>query len=315
MTDDELVAGYLRRLKRASRTLPRPVRRELMQEIAGHIAEARAAGGEPGGDGSAALRTVLEQLGDPRDIARAAAGARAGRPGGLEITAVVLLLVGGLLGLAVGNLGFGAGLVGAIAVWLTGAVMLWASPRWQLSDKILGSLVWPGGLALPFLLASPGLQQRLRGHHQLHRLGPAALAGHTARGRPRRRATGGRHLAGAPGPATGSAGSSSPRTRRPLATAPSVEDRSPGPAALQLEEAVGAGDQQDAVPELPGRLAARDGRHHRPEDRRAIHRDHRGADALPDQVHARVVGHPHRFVVFAAVHRVRERSRQAHLGQ
>jgi len=147
MTDDELVAGYLRRLKRASRTLPRPVRRELMQEIAGHIAEARAAGGEPGGDGSAALRTVLEQLGDPRDIARAAAGARAGRPGGLEITAVVLLLVGGLLGLAVGNLGFGAGLVGAIAVWLTGAVMLWASPR-----------VWPGGLALPFLLASQPAQ-------------------------------------------------------------------------------------------------------------------------------------------------------------
>jgi len=158
MTDDELVAGYLRRLKRASRTLPRPVRRELMQEIAGHIAEARAAGGEPGGDGSAALRTVLEQLGDPRDIARAAAGARAGRPGGLEITAVVLLLVGGLLGLAVGNLGFGAGLVGAIAVWLTGAVMLWASPRWRLSDKILGSLVWPGGLALPFLLASQPAQ-------------------------------------------------------------------------------------------------------------------------------------------------------------
>jgi hypothetical protein len=155
MTDDELVAGYLRRLKRASRRLPRSVRRELMEEIAGHIAEARAAGDEPAGNDSAALRTVLAQLGDPRDIARAAAtDARAARPGGLEITAVALLLGGGLLGLAVGNIGFGAGMLAAIALWLAGAVMLWSSPRWRLPDKILGTLVWPGGLALPFLLAS-----------------------------------------------------------------------------------------------------------------------------------------------------------------
>jgi hypothetical protein len=161
MTDDELVAGYLRRLRRASRSLPRPVRRELMEEIAGHIAEARAAGGEPAADGSAALRTVLAQLGDPRDIAReaaAATGGRAGRPGGLEITAVAFLLGGGLLGLAVGVLGGFAGVLVAIACWLAGAVMLWSSPRWRLSDKILGSLVWPGGLALPFLLASRPVQ-------------------------------------------------------------------------------------------------------------------------------------------------------------
>jgi hypothetical protein len=84
----------------------------------------------------------------------AATGARPGRPGGLEITAVALLLGGGLLGLAVGNIGFGAGMLAAVAFWLTGAVMLWASPRWRLPDKILGSLVWPGGLALPFVLAS-----------------------------------------------------------------------------------------------------------------------------------------------------------------
>ena len=146
MTDDELVAGYLRRLKRASRRLPRPVRRELMEEITGHIAEARAAGGGPAGDDSAGddsavLRTVLEQLGDPRDIARAAAaGVRADRPGWREITAVALLLGGGLLGLAVGAI-FSAGALTAIIFWLAGAVLLWSSPRWRLSDKILGSLV------------------------------------------------------------------------------------------------------------------------------------------------------------------------------
>jgi HAAS len=154
MTDDELVSGYLRRLRRASRRLPSPVRRELMEEIAGHIAEARAAAGESAGDDSAALRTALEQLGDPRDIARAAAGsARADRPGPPEIAAVALLLGGGLLGLAVGAI-FSAGALAAIIFWLVGAVMLWSSPRWRLPDKLLGSVVWPGGLALPFLLAS-----------------------------------------------------------------------------------------------------------------------------------------------------------------
>ena len=158
MTDDQLVARYLRRLKRASRRLPRPVRRELMAEITGHIAEARAASGAPAGDDSAALRTVLEQLGDPRDIARAAAAdARADRPGWREITAVALLLGGGLLGLAVGAI-FSAGALTGIIFWLAGVVLLWSSPRWRLTDKILGSLVWPGGLALPFWLASQPAQ-------------------------------------------------------------------------------------------------------------------------------------------------------------
>jgi|CZKT01.1.fsa_nt_gi hypothetical protein len=36
-----------------------------------------------------------------------------------------------------------------------------------------------------------------------------------------------------------------------------VEDRIPGAAPLELKEAVGSGDQQEAVPELRGSLAAR----------------------------------------------------------
>jgi hypothetical protein len=52
--------------------------------------------------------------------------------GALEIAAVILLLVGGFLA------GIG---------WIVGVVLLWISPRWRLSDKLLGTLIWPGGLA------------------------------------------------------------------------------------------------------------------------------------------------------------------------
>jgi hypothetical protein len=44
MRDDQLVADYLKRLRRAARTMPRARRRELLDEIAAHIAEARATG-------------------------------------------------------------------------------------------------------------------------------------------------------------------------------------------------------------------------------------------------------------------------------
>jgi hypothetical protein len=144
MTDDELVAAYLRRLRRATRGLPRARRQELIGEIADHIAQARASTGGQGG--SAALRNALDRLGEPEDIVAAAGGTRpAARPGRLEITAVVLLLFGGIAGLV-------AGIVPVIAGWGSGAVLLWLSSRWRWPDKLLGTLVWPGGIATPFLL-------------------------------------------------------------------------------------------------------------------------------------------------------------------
>jgi hypothetical protein len=33
-----------------------------------------------------------------------------------------------------------------------GVVLLWASPRWRRADKLLGTLVWPGGLLAPAAL-------------------------------------------------------------------------------------------------------------------------------------------------------------------
>jgi hypothetical protein len=123
MRDDQLAADYLRRLRRAAWTMPRARRRELLDQIAAHIAEARAAGAVP-------LRRVLDDLGDPKDIA--ATGRVRRRLGVREVAAVVLLLIGGFI---------------FVAGWVVGLILLWASPRWRWPDKLLGTLVWPFGYA------------------------------------------------------------------------------------------------------------------------------------------------------------------------
>jgi uncharacterized membrane protein len=151
--DDKLVAGYLGRLRAAASRLPADRRDDLVGEIAAHIAEARAAGPAEASEYPAHVRNVLERLGDPEDIVRAAdqpagpfdsyataAAAPSGQAGhgaglgALEISAIVLLLLGGFLA------GIG---------WLAGVVLLWMSPRWRTGDKVLGTAVWPGGLLVP----------------------------------------------------------------------------------------------------------------------------------------------------------------------
>ncbi len=150
-SDDRLVADYLARLAAAAASLPADRRAELIEEISMHIAEARAVLPGAGADASGAVSAVLERLGRPEDIVRAAAedaetdaapltpapgtpvpGMLVARRRAFDIGTVVLLLVGGLL------IGLG---------WIVGLVMLWASPTWRTSDKVLGTLVWPGGLA------------------------------------------------------------------------------------------------------------------------------------------------------------------------
>jgi len=63
---DRIVEDYLSRLRAALGGLPRARRRELVQEISDHIAEGRAS--LPQGD-EAAVRGLLDRLGDPDDIA------------------------------------------------------------------------------------------------------------------------------------------------------------------------------------------------------------------------------------------------------
>jgi uncharacterized membrane protein len=177
--DDQLVADYLGRLRAAASRLPAGRGDDLAGEIATHIAEARAAGPAGASEYPAHVRNVLERLGDPEDIVRAAeqpasafdsyatAIATAAAPsdraahgaglGALEISAIVALLLGGFLA------GIG---------WLAGVVLLWLSPRWRTGDKVLGTLVWPGGLLVPVvILAVVTAAEGGRGQ-----MGPAHLA-------------------------------------------------------------------------------------------------------------------------------------------
>src|SRR6476646_1755325 len=99
-TPDKLVERYLKHLEVELDDLPRDGRREIVDEIAGHITEARAAFEH---ETEADVRNILEGLGDPADIAeearerleiRPAAPAPPYKTGWLEVGALVLLLIG-----------------------------------------------------------------------------------------------------------------------------------------------------------------------------------------------------------------------------
>lgn len=134
-TDQALVRGYLDRLERAAASLPTDRREELRSSISEHLDAAQAA---EAGDPSVVRRT-LDQLGPPEEVA-AAAGAAPSAPRSTtrELAAVLLLTAGSL--------------VAPFAGWLAGVVLLWTSQLWNIKEKVLGTLVWPGGYASVLLL-------------------------------------------------------------------------------------------------------------------------------------------------------------------
>lgn len=139
---DQLVDDYLQRLDHELRDLSRSRRRELKEEIAWHIAEGRA-GLES--DDEAGVRNLLDRLGDPAEIAaeeRARSGVVPRTGGVLEIVALVGLLVGGFF--------FFIG-------WFVGLVLLWVSQAWTTREKLVGTLVVPGGLLPAFLILFGGV--------------------------------------------------------------------------------------------------------------------------------------------------------------
>jgi hypothetical protein len=139
-TADQLIERYMKHLRVELEDLPRARRRELEQEIAEHIAEARA---NLADESEAAIRNVLDRLGDPADIAAEARerfGVQPRRSGALEVITLILLLIGGIVLPVVG--------------WLVGVVLLWTSAVWTAREKLIGTLVVPGGLLLPLLLVT-----------------------------------------------------------------------------------------------------------------------------------------------------------------
>ena len=154
---DVIVEDYLTRLRAAVVVLPPERGAELVQEISDHIAEARAAGQVPD---EASLRTLLDRLGDPEEIAAAARDSEPELPGdgtspaggapgmtnpvnrqrGIahEVAAVALMTVGSIV---------------PVLGWGTGVLLLWTSRRWRIGEKLVATLVFPLGPFGMILLA------------------------------------------------------------------------------------------------------------------------------------------------------------------
>ena len=137
---DQLIDGYLARLNAAAADLPKGARQELVDDVRAHIAEARTRETE---ETDAAILNILDRLGEPAAVvadARERLGIRAPlpyRPGVLEILAVILVPF----------------------FWPIGVILLWISPAWRLRDKIIGTLLPPGGyfgLSVILLTAASG---------------------------------------------------------------------------------------------------------------------------------------------------------------
>lgn len=138
--DDPRIRAYLKDLATSLHSLPERAREEILSEIRSHIS-ARMQSRAPMSAGD--IEELLDTLGTPEEIALAAGvpiPQQAQSPRGTrEVAAQVLLLVGGVVLPVVG--------------WLCGVVLLWSSTVWTRRDKIIGTLVVPGGLLLPAALA------------------------------------------------------------------------------------------------------------------------------------------------------------------
>jgi hypothetical protein len=128
---ERLMDDYLERLHHSLRDIPASQRETIISEIVTHIDDAFDA--EPD-DSEASLRNVLERVGDPEEIASEARDRfeiPTPTPSWRETAALVLLLVGGFL---------------YFIGWIVGVVLLWSSDVWSTRQKIIGTLVVPGGL-------------------------------------------------------------------------------------------------------------------------------------------------------------------------
>ena len=135
-TRHPLVGGYLRRLHATVRTLPRARRDELVQQIEEHLDEAI-----PPGSSEAEVRNALDRLGTPETIVAEEfdrLGMQPAKAGRLEWFTVFLL-----------PLGF---VVIPILGWMLAIMLLWTSRVWNTREKLIGTLLPPGGLSALVLL-------------------------------------------------------------------------------------------------------------------------------------------------------------------
>src|SRR5260370_38813676 len=135
---DQLIDGYLARLRVAATDLPAGVSDELIEDMRAHIAEAR---GRESEETDAPILNILDRLGEPELLVAEArqrpTPAQSSPPpwpwiyrsGILEIAAIVLLPF----------------------FWVIGVILLWLSPAWKTRDKVIGTIFSLGGYPGLFL--------------------------------------------------------------------------------------------------------------------------------------------------------------------
>lgn len=146
---DQLIDGYLARLRVAAADLPSSAREELIDDMRAHIAEARAR--EPD-ETDAAVLNILDRLGDPEMLVaetrhrptpapstQASVAPWLYRSGIIEIATIVLLPF----------------------LWVIGVILLWVSPAWKTRDKVIGTIFSLGGYPGIFIIGMAF------GHHVL----------------------------------------------------------------------------------------------------------------------------------------------------
>lgn len=136
-----VVTAYLQQVRREGRDLPGDRLAELLIDLEEHLSAAI-----PADASEEDAREILARFGEPREIVAA------GRPqstvpperrGPREWAAIFLLLFG---------------FIAAGVGWIVGVVLLWRSRAWTTRDKLIGTLVLPGGMFLTvvFLLLALG---------------------------------------------------------------------------------------------------------------------------------------------------------------
>lgn len=121
---DLIINRYLDKLRWSLRDLPPARRDSIIEGITEHIQTARATMKE---ETEVGIHHMLDQVGEPESI-RVEAGLSPSAPSWGDRWVPWLLLLGGFV-IFVG--------------WIFGVILLWHSSTWRVSDKILGTLIWP----------------------------------------------------------------------------------------------------------------------------------------------------------------------------
>jgi len=130
-----VATAYLQQVRREGRDLPSDRLAELLIDLEEHLSDAI-----PADASEQDAREVLRRLGDPGEIIAAERPqliVSAGRRGTQEWAAIFLLLFG---------------FIAAGVGWVVGVILLWRSRAWTTRDKLIGTLVLPGGLLATLLL-------------------------------------------------------------------------------------------------------------------------------------------------------------------